>query len=371
MNRTKKWLGAGAALLLVATIAYAQGRKTISSTLQWDGVYQGAATTNLSAPYPGQLFVDYGDASTQPELFIHDQIESATAFDRIPGEDTTAAWTANQTFGNAQEDLYTFQGRVQHNVFRQEFEYVMYKALENDETAAVVTDASVNYLTLYSPSTHNSIPIIGYRIEAPGGPGLAATPSPGATQGIFTADGYVDDVDNEGIVFTFGNHDAATGLDDGIHFDETTSEGMYCEAQVDISNISAVDDFWFGWALNDATDNPPASADYNTGAFWTINDASGDIDTVTSLNDAGEDLTDAGTDWTDGDQFILRVEITADAVQFFSCLTDGCSSTLTETTGSDMNADNDDVLHCVVGFTNAAAESLGLTLEYIEIGEIQ
>jgi hypothetical protein len=281
--------------------------------------------------------------------------------------DSTSSWDTTPMLENAN----VWSGSNSYSVFREDFAVVQYHAMENDGTAAVVTDASVNVLMLHGPGT---IGQIGYRIEAPGGPGLAATPAPAAAFGVFTVDGYVDDIDNEGIQFTFGAQDNATsadgGLGGGIVFNETSSNAMYCEAQIDFANISAVDDAWFGWVTNDATDNPPASATFDTAALFTIVDATGDINITTMLNDGAETSDDTGVDMVDGDQMIFRVAISADAVTFAAEFDDGGSTVEAVTqTLAVLNADDGDVLKCVFGFTNVAAESYGVTINYVEIGD--
>lgn len=336
-----------AVLVIITAVAVVHSQTTIiqrprSSTGLSSGVGYGTefptSNNSDSGPIDGELFIRIDAGTDDPRPYV---------------------------YSDASGDWFDVQLSKQ-NVLREDFTFTMFKALENDETAAVTTDAGVNYLTLYGPG---DIDIIGYRLEAPDGPGLAATPNPGAVAGVFTTAGYVDNADNEGINFTFGAHDNATGLDNGIHYSETNSGDTYCEIRVDIADVSDTDDLWFGWELNDATDNPPASADFDTYAGFTLADDAGDIQICTALNNAAEGCDDAGTDWSDGDQFVLRVTMSADSVSFAADLTDGGTtvSSLTQTNAT-LNADDGDVFKCVLGWTNGAAGDPTVVVDYVEIG---
>jgi hypothetical protein len=379
--RKKLTLALGA--LLVAGFVWAQGHIYVSNTMFKEYIYYSLAADVLSAPFPGQVFSIMVDGG-QPYLQIYDDAEQA--FDVVPLPDVATTWEAIQTFtltpvfnagatiGEDGDDDITIVGPVDRSsTFREDFDSVGFLAYENDGTAAVTTNAGVNVITLQSFDGDN-LGIIGYRIEAENGPGLAATPNPLVTDGVFTDDGYVDDVDNEGIQFTFGAHDNATDGDfingsTGAVFTNGTDSQKYCEAQIDLADISAVDDFWFGWVLNDATDNPPASADFNTAAVFTLLDNTGDLYANTMIDDGAETVDDTSTDWTDGDQFILRVSISDDAVVFSAALTDASTTVTTLTTATAvLDGTATDVMKCVLGYTNVANESLGVTLNYVEIG---
>ena len=262
-------------------------------------------------------------------------------------------------------DLMTIDTPVIFETIREDFNYSIPLVVEEDFTANVVTDASENLILL----GNSQLGYIHFRYEAPDGPGYGGSVSPMTNGNLRLAD-FVDDVTNEGVVLVFGSPAGPDGPNGSFH--ENFGTNMYCEAQIDIADISDTDDFWFGWIVKEAYDNPPASATYNTSALFTITDTAGDLDIVTQLNAGGELADDAGTDWTDGDQFILRVGLLADSVTFEAELTDAGSTVETITqTNAVLDMDDADEAFCVMGLTLAANSDPIILVNYVEIGEIQ
>jgi len=174
-----------------------------------------------------------------------------------------------------------------------------------------------------------------------------------------TLDGFTDDADNEGIELVFGQ----PGPDFlGWNYDETTSSNTYCEASISLADISDLDDMWFGWWVQEAYDNPPASATFNTSALLVLSDNAGDLDIETQLNAGGVLNDDTGTTWADGGTHTLRVVLLADSVAFY---VDGTAVTQTNAV---LNLDNGDKAVCGFGYTNDAAGDPTVTIDYVEIG---
>jgi hypothetical protein len=328
----------------------------------------------------GEVFVVHA-AGTTPDVQVYDT--NATAWYTFANIDVAQTFAGTQTFsgtitangdvtlGSDETDAIVINGAPVNRVLREDFDNVGSAYLTfNDKLVAsyAVTDAAHNLI--HMPGS--DIPFILFRYEQ----AMAGTCDP-FDAGQLTLATCVDDATNDGILLYFNTSQIPDGtLPLLTDFDESdaANNAMYCEAQIDIANISAIDDFWFGWVLNDAIDDPPASADLDTAAIWTISDAAGDIDITTMLNGGAELQDDVGTDWTDNDQFILRVSINADTVTFEGCLLDGCAEGTVATVASPtaiLNIDDDDHMICSLGYTAAANEELGLTIEYIEIGRNQ
>lgn len=347
------------------------------------GTAAPTAANTGAPPMDGEIYMTRA-AATDPVMSIYSQND--TAWYIIPNGDTqsiagawtfastltsTGAFTANDdaTLGSNEDDNIIMNSPIVYNVRREDFESPgitsSYLAF-NDWLIAnyAVTDAAHNLLINPRGMTHL------FRYEQ----AMAGTCDP-LDMGQLTLASCVDDAINDGIVWYYNLGQIPDGtLPLHADFDESDNRNMYCEIQIDLANISAIDDLWFGWTIDDAIDDPPASASYDTSALWTISDAAGDIDLATLLNGGAELTDDAGTDWTDGDQFVLRVNVNADTVTFEGCLTDGCDPdtiALIPSPTAILNVDDDDHMLCVMGYTAAAAEELGLTVEYIEVGRTQ
>jgi hypothetical protein len=306
----------------------------------------------------GEIYVVTA-ASTEPDVQFYSS--NSAAWHSVAQIDASESFnlgtTGTLTLGSNEQDNIVFSAPTDMQVRRQDFDNVGLAIYEEDFTAAVVTDAGENFMWF----TAGPISYIWYRWEIAYG---------GTVD--FLVDGdldlHTDSTDNDGFYMVFDTQfgpDALTGS-----YAETQDVNRYCEVSLDLGNISAVDDLWFGWVVTEATDNPPASATYDTSALFTITDTAGDIDIVTQLNGGGELADDAGTDWTDGDEFILRVSLDNDAVTFCANLTDASTATCTAITQTNavLNLDDGDNAFCVLGYTNAAAEDLAATLRYVEIG---
>lgn len=256
-----------------------------------------------------------------------------------------------------------------YTVFREDFDFVVARLEEEDGTAAVTTDGGENVIDF----DNGQLGVVAYRLEAPDGPGLAATLAPFDVRGTLSLDTFADDVANEGVELVFGARgpDQVAGVHDAVWFDEDRGTASYCEIEIDIADISDLDDLWFGWIVKEAYDNPPASDSFDTSALFVISDAAGDLDIETELNGGGTLNDDTGVTWADGDSFVLRVVIAADTVSFYmSDANDTVLSAVTQTNAV-LNADNGDEAVCVLGYTIAAASDPTVTVDYVEIGDEQ
>lgn len=281
---------------------------------------------NNRAPVDGEFFAVKATGTTDPRLKMY--------------ADTTGDWI----------DVNT----VKYNVIREDFTFAKVAAhVEEDFTAAVVTDASENMIIL----ANSPIGPIHYRLEAPGGPGLAATVDP-FHAGEFQLDTLVDDADNEGVNLTFGGD--PNGL--GFSFDESQGNIVYCEAKFSIADISDTDSVYFGWTITGAYVDAGAHDGFDTSAIFVVNDNAGDLDIETELNGGGTLNDDTGVTWADAASHVLRVTMAADTVTF---TLDGTDVTQTNAV---LNADDNDEFHCSMGSLNAAAGDPQVAIDYIEIG---
>lgn len=335
-------------------------------------------------PMDGEFYVVVAD-STAPDIQFYDN--NASAWYTVASTDFAQTFAGAQTFSGAltfnaastlgedgDDDVTIIGPVVRDSTFREDFDSVLWTgSFETaDGTAALTTNGGVNTIVLDSYDGDN-LGYIGYHVD---GDNLGGTPSPLATDGVFTVAGFVDDADDEGIVFTFGAHNSASTStwlqpSTGATFTNGTDSQMYCETQIDIATINRTDDLWFGWVLNDAVDTNPASADYDTAALFTLVDDTGDLHAVTMIDNGAETNDDTNVDWTDGDQFILRVAIGDDAVVFSAELDDaGSTVDVLTTTTAVLDGTATDVMKCVLGYTAdaTAGGDVGVTLNYVEIG---
>lgn len=312
-----------------------------------------------NSPMDGELFEVHA-AATAPVLRVYSA--TATTWYDVPYEDTmtlTGAWTfdANIVIGASEEDTFTVNGTTEFNVRHEPFDQVgCAEAYEEDMTAAVVTDAGENFILMPC----SQLGVIAYRLEAPGGPGLADTPAPFAVDGVFSTDGYVDPADNEGVEFVFGSF----GPDMlGAYFDEDSNLESFAEASITIADISDLDDLWFGFVVQEAYDNPPASDTFDTSALFVISDLAGDLDIETELNGGGTLNDDAVTVWGDGETHVLKVVVGADAVEFWL---DGVQVAQVNAV---LNMDATDRAVVVLGYTLVAASDPDVDVNHLTIGQ--
>lgn len=365
----KKWIfGLLAAVLVVGAIVYvpvdAEGQPTgwlsflvqdPQGTVQFraldqygfpvmvgHGTAAPTAANSGANPMDGEIFMQHA-TSADPVMRVYSQTNSAWRFG----------------LGLNEDDNISINAPVAWQIHAENFGRVgCAQAFEEDMTAAVVTDASENMILMPC----SQIGVIAYRIEAPDGPGLAATPAPFSVDGVLTLDGYADDVANEGIELVLGS----TGPDHlGAWFDEDSGVDSYAEVNVTIADISDLDDLWFGFVVQEAYDNPPASASFDTAALFVISDNAGDLDIETELNAGGTLNDDTGTTWADAASHTLRVIAQADAVEFWL---DGVQITQTNAV---LNMDATDRAVVIFGYTIAAASDPGVTINWVEIGREQ
>jgi len=295
-----------------------------------------------AAPMDGEIYMQHATGE-DPILRVYSQ--------------TNTAWRFG--IGLNEDDHVSFNSPVVWQVHSENFGRVgCAQAYEEDMTAAVQTNGGENFILMPC----SQIGVIAYRIEAEDGGTLAATPAPFSVDGVLTLDGYADDVDNEGIELVFGS----TGPDHlGAWFDEDSGVDSYCEVSITIADFSDVDDLWFGWVVQEAYDNPPASDSFDTSALFVISDLAGDLDIETELNAGGTLNDDTGTTWTDAASHTLRVIAQADAVEFWL---DGVQVTQTNAV---LNMDATDRAVCLMGYTIVAASDPGVTVNWVEIGREQ
>lgn len=315
-----------------------------------------------AAPMDGEVFAVHA-AATPPDVQVYDL--STTSWLSFANIDAAQSFNAAQTFlgdvtiGDTEDDTLTIDSPMFNRVRTENFGQMgCAQAYEEDMTAAVVTDAGENILLMPC----SQIGVIAYRLEAPDGPGLAATPAPFSVDGVLTLDGYADDVANEGVELILGSF----GPDLlGAYFDEDAAVDMYAEVTVYIADISDIDDLWFGWIVQEAYDNPPASDAFDTSALFVISDNAGDLDIETELNAGGTLNDDTGTTWANLATHTLKVVAGADAVEFWL---DGVQITQTNAV---LNMDATDRAVVVFGYTLVAASDPGITINTVEIGQEQ
>lgn len=322
-------------------------------------------------PMDGELYVTRA-AGTDPVLSVYSNNDAA--WYAVPNGDTqtiAGAWTftsgatfnGDVTIGDNEDDTLMIDAPMYNRVRTENFAQMgCALAVEEDLTPAVVTDASENAILMPC----SQIGVIAYRLEAPDGPGLAATLAPFTVDGVMSLDTFADDVANEGVEFIIGAWGPDNGTEIlGASFDEDAAVDMYAEISLTIADISDLDDLWFGWIVLEAYDNPPASDTFDTSALFVISDLAGDLDIETELNGGGTLNDDTGVTWANAAEHILRVEVGADAVAF---ILDG---TAVAQTNAVLNMDDTDRAVVVLGYTLVAASDPGVTIDYVEIGQEQ
>lgn len=296
------------------------------------GVGYGTALPTLANsgfnPVDGELFVLRGGTGLRPDLRIYSDLDST--------------WRAPDSY----------------NVFREDFDFVVAKYLEEDYTASVLTTAGNNMILL----ANSPLGVISWVTTSTDG--LSAQPEGFAVRGVMTLDSFSDDIDNDGAEFVFGafGPDTSAGVHSTVWFDEDDDESAYCEIRMTIGDISDTDDLWFGWIVPEAYDAPPASATFDTAAYFTISDLAGDLDIETELNGGGSLNDDAVEVWADGETHTMRVTIDSDAVSFT------LNGVAVPQSNAVLNFDATDRAVCLMGYTLVAASDPTITIDYVEIG---
>jgi len=357
-----------AAVALAATFVWAQGHLYVSSAIFKDYVYYSLNADVLSAPFAGQTWVVLVDGG-QPYMQIYDGAEGA--WDRFPLPDVAETITASWTFGGGvslgdnEDDTITLNGAPVWNVRRTDFDFQGFYA---EPTAGAdmtldVADTNTNYL--HFPGSQ--ITPLWLRFEqAFGGTFAPETVRAGGTDA--DGEGAVLLIDNAAILDVIDNDAVEFALfgdpDDVVLWDESSGLDAYCEISVridDISDISA-NDFYFGWFINAAITDAFNYEGADTWAAFGVLDTSGDLVIQAELNGGTHGEDDAGVTLADNGDYVLRVEMSADAVAFY---VDGTAVTQTNAT---LDADDDDTFTCMFGVRSAGTSNAVIELEYIEIG---
>ena len=356
----KVWIVLG--LLLGVSVGYVTSQvviiqRPLANTGLSTGVGYGTrvpvVTDDGRPPTDGELFVVRNAGTSDPSPQIYSSLNTAW-LDIV---------TSGGTNGSTAERDVILNARLKQNVAREDFDNIVAHLTEEDFTAAVVTDGGENVIML----SNSQLGAIAYRLEAPDGPGLAATLAPFDVQGTFTLNTFADDVDNEGAEWVFGafGPDQVAGVHDAVWFDEDFDQTAYCEASITIADISDTDDLWFGWIVKEAYDNPPASDTFDTSALFVISDLAGDLDIETELNGGGTLNDDTAETWADTETHVLRVTLNADTVSFT------LNGTAVTQTNAVLNLDAADEAVCVLGYTLVAASDPTVTVDYVEISTNQ
>lgn len=376
MNRLRKHWALTTVLLLVAVITAAQ---TLTDPKIME-IRRGLLADRPATAPIGTIFAQLSGANPpDPDLFVYlstgwtqlyfgaenPSFANVTATGTLDVTGVTTLTGAlnsnNATLGTDNDDDVTINAPVALEVYREDFYGHGFLAVEEDFTAAVVTDASENMLLM-----PGALGLIHFRYEAPGGPGFAGTLAPLDGQAL-DLDGMKDAVDNEGVDLTFGSApDTSAGVCDEDLI--TASVGCYAEVSVTIADISEVDIFHFGFRLSAAYVDAGAHATYDTYAFFILSDALGDLDIVTELNGGGVLNDDTGTTWADGATHVLRVVVFADTVQFW------LNGTQITQVNAVLNLDATDELVVSMGTVNATGDATpapGIRVNYVEYGKHQ
>ena len=341
---------AGALGLLAATLVYAQQRIVISNALSADRVYYGAATSDLSAPYPGQVFIDTGTASTLPEMSIYDHV--AAAWNEVPTVDTAETVSGAWTFSGAA----TFTGditpkAVVQSIWRDDFCGV--GVLQNDGTAESGVDTEINDIFTLAGGTYYQW------IEQ------TATLSPAQQVNSGCGLDVAGDITaNDGQEIRF----VADALG-SVHRVQTASDEFYFEISITIADISAVDgDLAFGLMLPAAQQDPPQHDGLDTYFIATLSDNAGDLDFEADVDGGAQVNDDSGITWADAATKVIRFVLDGDG---YAASVDGTAITLTNVNagGSNDFTDGDKVLPFFYYTQGAEGADTGIVINYVEWGE--
>ena len=224
----KKWfLGIGA--LLVAALVFAQGQhRYLNNEVFYDYLYYVEADADIEPGFDGQLRVDLTSGSS-PDFEMYDasaadwvDVAMSTVAETISGAWTFSAaqiFNGNVTLGSNDADDIKVNGPIVYDVFREDFDYVVSKDLEEDFTAAVLTDNGNNMLLMPA----SQLGVIAYVTES--SDGLSAAPSPFDVKGRMSLDTFVDQIDDDAVQFVFGafGPDQVNGAHDAVWYHQDTN----------------------------------------------------------------------------------------------------------------------------------------------------
>lgn len=303
-------------------------------------------------PTDGEIFVVRNAGTADPDLQVYSQVSGGWLTALVSGGTDAVSLSTDLTLGNNDVDDITVNGPMSLNVLREDFNFQPWSVVEEDYTAAVVTDVGENLLFLHGAG---QIPVIWYSFEQ----AFAGTLTPFTVAGVLDVSGFVDTVDTDGVDFTFGG-DPTTA----IYYDEDNSSSTYCETSITIATIANIDEMYFGWRLAAGRFDTNDITGINTGAWFRVPDNAGDIDIETQLNaGGGVENDDTGATWANAASHVLRVTLLADTVTFTY---DGTAVTQTNAV---LNLDATDRMVCFFGTQmSAVGATAGMTMDYIEIG---
>lgn len=330
----------------------ADGNEDTIATITAPGSGASAMVITLVCDNNEITFVDGGDGGAAASLRLNGGNFACNEDDTL-----TLVYFGTMPDGNAQWVEVTRSTSTQ-KALRNDFTAPVYIMAEEDLSTAVPTDAAENLIIFPTEQIWS----FGFRPEQA---------FAGNATAIFDTAGYmdisnmVDNVDTDGIDFRLGSsHVAGTGYNTQHSFlyDEDNSTSAYCEISIKITTIANIDEFYFGWRLDNPSyfdANDVTTSD--TAAYFRVPDNAGDLDIETELNGGGTNNDDTGVTWADGEEKVLRVTMSADSVSF---TLDGAAVTQTNAV---LNADNGDQMTCFWGFQNSAVgATAGVLINYVE-----
>lgn len=263
---------------------------------------------------------------------------------------TTLTANSNVVLGQDPDDALTVNAPMVQDIVRETFDRQAYKVVEEDFTAAVVTDASENYLFI----SGSPLSPIWYRFEQ----AFGGTLTPFEQDGELDISGMMDAADTDGIDLVFGG-DPTTAV-----YMDSDGDTQACAARIEIGTVANIDDMYFGWILAAAIFDANAISASDTAAYFRIPDNAGDLDVESELNAGGVLNDDTGTTWTDGSAYELRVTLAAGTVAF------EIDDVAVTNTNAVLNPDATDRFVCVFGVQqSAAAADANVNIQWVEIGK--
>ncbi len=332
-----------------------------------------------SAPSTGshaELGVLWPGGTTPPSQLIFDDVNSvwvntnARAADgttSLPGmsylDDLDLGHYRVGTDNNGHRGIMEFDGRIETNVTRQEFNQSCVIMGTTAFVAETVTDAAVNLVLCPGGGGPNQgIDMFQYRIDG-------AQASPFIVDGAGALDIDNDGANNEGVEIIVASITNAVG---GV-VDVGTSPETYFKVGFTIASIDGTDNFAIGWKIAGAFVDDFVVATIDTGAAFYWDDAAGNC--VITTQDDTADGTDEITacDLSDAEEMHIRIHVNTDGTfDFFHAATELLLASATELTQANAVglAVADDQLVPYTGYladTNADSE---IKILYVEIGEV-